>query len=114
MGVRLSNLVNLQAVLSRRFVSSSPNFFLSCAHCLKRRISVQFAAESAYQGRISLCAKTSLEGFSWSRRVLLSSCYLRLLWRLMSMPGPAGAVPAGLAAPGLIRLRVGPLSRGHI
>ena len=27
------------------------------------------------------------------------------------MPGPAGAVPAGLAALGLIRLRAGPLSR---
>ena len=29
------------------------------------------------------------------------------------MLGPAGAVSAGLAALGLIRLRAGPLSRGH-
>ena len=29
------------------------------------------------------------------------------------MPGPARVVPAGLAAPGLIRLRAGPLSQGR-
>jgi hypothetical protein len=29
------------------------------------------------------------------------------------MPAPAGAVPAALAAPGLIRLRAGPLNRGR-
>ena len=29
------------------------------------------------------------------------------------MHGPAGAVPADPAAPGLIRLRASPLSRGH-